>query len=71
MLDEAGLNLPEAREEDARVDGRGARGGIEGDAAYAVDAVRVADDQDDGAHAVARRDGAAWDDGELGREGQG
>ena len=71
VLDEFGFDLPEAGEEDARVDGGGAGGGVEGDAAYAVDAVGMAHDEKDGAHAVARGDGAAGDDGELGREGQG
>ena len=66
-----GFDLPEAGEKDAGVDGRGAGGGVEGDAADAVDAVGMAHDEKDGADAVARGDGAAGDDGEGRGEGQG
>ena len=63
VLDEFRFDLPEAGEEDAGVGGRGAGGGVEGDATDAVDAVGMAHDEKDGADAVARGNGAAGDDG--------
>ena len=70
VVEEGGLDLPEAREEDAGVGGRGARGGIESDATDAIESVGMAHDEEDGADAVARGDGAAGDDGKRGREGE-
>src|SRR5579872_7049456 len=64
MRKEAGLHLPETRKEDAGVSGGGAGSGVEGDAPDAFDPVRMADDEDDRAHAISRGNGAAGDHGE-------
>lgn len=65
-----GLNLPESREKDAGVDGGGAGSSVKGNAADTFHAVGMADDEDDGANAIARGDGAAGNNGEGGSGGK-
>lgn len=71
VFHEGGLDLPEAREEDARVGGRSAGRTVQSDATDAVNAIGMADDEDDGAHAILRGDGAAGNHAEQGCQGEG
>ena len=65
---QGGSSIEEFAEEDLGVGERAARGGIGGDGPYRAESVRRFDDELDGANFVERGDGAAGDDGELGRK---
>jgi len=67
--EEGGVGAEEFAEEDFGVGERAARGGVGCDGADRAEGVGRFDDELDGADFVERGDGAAWDDGEIGREG--
>lgn len=66
---ESGVGVEELAEEDFGVRKGAAGGGVGGDGSYRAEGVRAFDDELDGANFVERGDGAAGDDGEIGRKG--